>query len=390
MNRIIYLLLLMSLMIPAHAQVSFRAALDSVAVNNKNLAAARLYVESQKISAKTGIYLPDPTVTFDRLNSPSGNYSEMIVSQSFDFPTAYKAKGVIAGTIAQQAAEYARQAKLEVFTETAMIFSEIIGINRKTSIMQMRYDMMARLQENSGKKLSAGESNIFEAGRIRTETAKLKSEMQLLAERHKMAAKKMAVLNGGINVVISDTIYPLLISSMAPDSLLSGIMSNHPAIKMLQSKEKQAEQGVKLQKALSLPKFELGYRHDYNTGIAFNGIHAGVSIPLFENKNTVKASKAGLMYVRSEMDDYALNLRNTVVRLISEYTAIQKSLNEIKTVFESLNTPALLFKAYNAGQINYTEFFSEYGNYFQTATYLEELMQEENKLQLQFYVLVNI
>jgi outer membrane protein TolC len=364
--------------------------MDSVAANNKTLSASRQYSEAQKLNAKTGIYLANPSVTFDRLNNASGNYSEMVVSQSFDFPSAYVHKSKIANLSASQFEELYRQSKLEIFTSTVQVYTELVSINRIISILSERRQMALQLQSGIEKRLSAGDANIFEANRVRSELAKVQSELQLAESRQKSLRLKLSALNGGKYIAVTDTVFPILSGFVVSDSSVNALSATHPQVKKWEDEALIAQRNILLQRSLSFPKFEIGYRQDMNTGQTYSGFHAGITIPLFENKNTVQSAKARQIYASEGVNAYKLELQSNVSQLIEEYNAVQLSVSSMNEVFKTLNTPELLLKAYKAGQINYTEFFSEYENYQQTALYVEELNQKAASLLLQLYVMSGV
>jgi len=107
---------------------------------------------------------------------------------------------------------------------------------------------------------------------------------------------------------------------------------------------------------LGLPKFEAGYRQDRSSLLNFYGFHAGITIPLFENKNTVKTAKARQLYTEDAYEAQQVNLQNNIEQLISEYVSTKQSVEELEGAFDSLNTPNLLLKAFDSGQISYSEF----------------------------------
>jgi len=53
---------------------------------------------------------------------------------------------------------------------------------------------------------------------------------------------------------------------------------------------------IAVQRSLSLPRMETGYHAQGILGQSYKGIHAGITVPLWENKNKVKAAKANLDY----------------------------------------------------------------------------------------------
>ena len=76
----------------ALAQDRYAAVLQRIETNNITLAALREQTEAQKIENRTGIYISNPEVEFNYLwGNPAaiGRRTDLAVTQSFDFPTAY-------------------------------------------------------------------------------------------------------------------------------------------------------------------------------------------------------------------------------------------------------------------------------------------------------------
>lgn len=387
MRKILYAGIFIVLTQEAVSQIPFNVLLDNVKSNNKTLSSGRQLSETRKIEAKTGIYLPNPTVTFDKLTHTSGDYSELLVTQSFDFPSAYFQKSKIAGLTALQSEDLFKQLELEVLTKTAITYAELIKTNRMKAILSGRGKMADRLRSGFEKKLQVGESNIFESDRVHVEAARVQSEMQINESRRKSLLLKLAELNGGIGIEVNDTIFPVMAGLGLQDSTMNNIVADYPQLRYLQNESLVAGINTDLQKSLSLPKFEAGYRQDKNKGVSYRGFHAGISIPLFENKNTIRSAKARQEYVARETEAYKLTLEKSILQLIIEYDAAQQSYNDMNDVIKKLKTSKLLLIAFNSGQIGYNEYFTGYDNYNQTLLYLEDLLLRTNSLRLQLYVL---
>src|SRR5574344_556345 len=70
----------------------YATVLQRIETNNNTLAALREQTEAQKIENRTGIYISNPEVEFNYLwGNPAaiGRRTDLAVTQSFDFPTAY-------------------------------------------------------------------------------------------------------------------------------------------------------------------------------------------------------------------------------------------------------------------------------------------------------------
>ena len=74
------------------AQTSIDGVLRNIETNNKELQANAQLIASQKLETRTDNNLPDPTLSYAHLwnNKDKNNtIGELVVSQSFDFPSLY-------------------------------------------------------------------------------------------------------------------------------------------------------------------------------------------------------------------------------------------------------------------------------------------------------------
>ena len=92
MKKILFVLFSLNFLLPARAQNAIEKILQEVETNNTTLQALQKEIEAKKLGNKTGIWLPDPEVTYGHLwGTPReiGNQNDFGITQSFDFPTVY-------------------------------------------------------------------------------------------------------------------------------------------------------------------------------------------------------------------------------------------------------------------------------------------------------------
>ena len=90
MKKIILIMVLAVITIPLSAQNSIEGILSSIEQNNTTLKAMGDQAQADKLENRTGIFLANPEVEFNRLwGNPGtiGNRNDINVSQSFDIPT---------------------------------------------------------------------------------------------------------------------------------------------------------------------------------------------------------------------------------------------------------------------------------------------------------------
>ena len=78
--------------------VGIDEVLRRIEANNKELQANAQLITSQKLENKSGNNLPDPTLSYSHLwgaKDKNETIGELVVSQSFDFPTLYATRGQV-------------------------------------------------------------------------------------------------------------------------------------------------------------------------------------------------------------------------------------------------------------------------------------------------------
>ena len=95
MKRITILTATLLLFAGVKAQNSIEQVLRNVESNNKDLQANSQLISSQKMEAKTDNNLADPTLSYAHLwgaKDKNETIGELVISQSFDFPTLYASR----------------------------------------------------------------------------------------------------------------------------------------------------------------------------------------------------------------------------------------------------------------------------------------------------------
>ncbi len=116
---------------------------------------------------------------------------------------------------------------------------------------------------------------------------------------------------------------------------------------------------MELSKAWRLPKFEAGYHYQGILGQRFNGIHAGVSLPIWEQKYRTQQQQANVAFSEMQLQSQLNGLFFEIKALFDRQAALKKSLDEYRTAISSVSNTALLDKALRLGEITVIEYFLE-------------------------------
>jgi outer membrane protein TolC len=186
-------------------------------------------------------------------------------------------------------------------------------------------------------------------------------------------------MNGGIPIEIKDTEYPIILEVPSFDEIHDSIEANDPNLKYLEHQIAIHQSELGVAKAMSLPKLEAGYHYQSVLGQTFNGAHLGVSIPLWQQKNTIKAEKSFVQHASFQFEEHKLEHFYGIKEQYEDYLNAKQTLEEYQEVLNSINCEELLLKSLELGEIDYITYSLDIQYYY---TAYDQLLAIEKDYQL--------
>lgn len=343
------------------------AILSVVEKNNKSLQSNQKYWQAKQAEYKTGLTPYDPQVEYDYLfGSPvgAGNQKDFSITQRLDFPTVYKQKKELSARQGAQTQLQQLVHRQDILLEAKLLSLHIIYLNKKDAELHRRLANTQKLVQDYQKKLDRGDVIILDVNKAKLQLLNIKNETALNENERLIALTKLSELNGGNSLTITDTTYPAI--PVLPDfeTLDSTIEANDPIIKVYEQEKQILQQQIAVQKAMNLPKLETGYHSQGILGQSYRGFHAGISIPLWENKNKLGAVKSNIEYATANAETHRLEHRLENKQYYDQLDTRVKLLQEYKELLSTLNNTALLNKALALGQITIIQYFYDESFYF--------------------------
>jgi outer membrane protein TolC len=237
------------------AQSQADAALESVRRNNKTIQAGKQYWTAQNTLAKTGITPENPLVEYDHLyGSPAGAgvQKDFSVTQRLDFPTAYGYRSKVANARIEQNAYQQRSAEQEVLLEAKKVCIELVYNNKKQQALNRRAAINEKLYNDVQKKFNLKDATVLDLNKIKIQLATVRSD--LILQRGKVAElrTRLIELNGGVEISITDTIYPTSQPVPSFEMLDSLIEANDPIVKSYEKDIEVNQHQLSLVRSLTL------------------------------------------------------------------------------------------------------------------------------------------
>ena len=382
MKKGISLLIFIHFLITCYGQATVDSILKQVESGNKAINANKKYWDAKQLEYKTGLTPYDPSVEYDYMyGSPAGagNQRDFSVTQRLDFPTAYKRKKELSIEQINQTTIQQNAFRQDVLLEAKLLLLDIIYLNKKEAELARRLTQTEQLLKDYQKKLDQGEVIVLDVNKTKLQLLGIKNDADLTRNERQSLLTKLTELSGGTPQQVPDTIYPALPVIPGFETLDSTIEANDPLIKVYEQEKLIQQKQVALQKAMSLPKLEAGYHSQGILGQSYRGFHSGIVVPLWENKNKVKAAKAGLDHLIANTDNHRLGHRLENKRLYDQLEVRKTAMQEYHSLLSSLNNTALLDKALRLGQITVMQYFLDQAYYFSAYDKYLQMEKEYHK-----------
>jgi outer membrane protein, heavy metal efflux system len=370
------------------AQENIDKVLLEIAKNNKSINANNQFLEVSKLKYKTGLTLENPKVEYEYLNGSSdeaSNQKEFYIVQSFDFPTVYLKKRDISEKQIAQTHFKSTAYKQEILIQAKQYCIELIYLNKKQVELKARFLSVDKLHKSYQKKLKNGDASILDLNKAKLQLLSIENEVRKNASLINQFNQKLQEMNGGNPIRFSGIRYALI--SDVPDfqSLINTLKVQDPVLKSFLKQQEINLKQVELSKALALPKMEAGYRSQELLGQKLQGVHVGITLPLWENKNNVKHQKAAVIYSELEVDRHQTAYYSQMRQLYTKYERLSSSLEDYKQLFATSKNKDLLDKALKLGAISTIEYFMEISYFYSSIDNYLQLEKEYHQVIASLY-----
>lgn len=383
MKRIAYTIFLSALFVfNANAQDVFTQVLQSIEANNTTLKAYREQANADKIGNKTGINLANPEVEFGYLwGSPAneGNRTDFGVTQSFDFPTAYRYKSQLAEGKNRQVDLTYDQQRREILQQARLICVELTYLLKMKKQLIERVGYARDLSDAYQKSFDQGNIDVLERNKTKLDLLNMEKQLQMNEVDINLQKSELQRMNGGQEIMFDMDNYFDYVFPLDFPEWFTRTKENNPFLRMAEQEIVLSRKQEQLTRALNLPKITAGYTSERILGTTLQGFSVGISIPLWEGKNTVKHQKAQTVALQMQYDDNKLQFQNTLRSKYDKAHKLSVLLKEYQETLKVTNDYALLKKALDKGQLSLINYLLELAVYYDT---IDKYFETERDYQL--------
>jgi cobalt-zinc-cadmium efflux system outer membrane protein len=364
-----------------HAQsVSIEGVLTEIEQNNKALQAMQSYIESKGLELKSGNNLPDPQLGAYYL--PLGehsmdDYSEFQISQSLEFPTVYGARSSLIDQQKVQLELDYKTKRQEILFTAQKYCLEMIYLSKRQASEQLRVEQAKTVSDQVQELFSKEQVGILELNKSKVVWLQDQVKVQQIESDQRNLLLLLKNLNGGKELAFDQDHYLNVLKLESKESLWQTKLTTDPSLIRLKQQENIAARQLKLSKNKALPNLTAGYNSQGVSGERFSGVYGGLSIPLWSNRNKVKAAQSNLEFQESYSVSRTMEQYASFEKQFNDYQILLATFNDYQSTLSGLNSDGLLLQAYQLGEISFMEYYIELQFYRQA---YDAMLEMENQL----------
>ncbi len=361
---------------------SIEELLNQIEQNNTVLKGYQSFIESQQLTNKSTNNLPDPQLSGYYLpfgDNTTDAYTEYEITQSFEFPTVYAARGKWNDLKSEQLQTAYAKKRQDILLNAKEFLLELTFLQKQKVIESERRTQSKRVFDQIQELFNKEQVSILDLNKAKIAWIQEQFVVEQLESDIQILMSKLNTLNGDkpLDGLSTETIISTEVGSI--ENLWKEKLVIDPLLKELNANENASLQKVKLEKNKILPNVALGYNYQGVNGNNYSGFYGGLSIPLWNSKNRVKAAQANYEYQQSNTQVASATLYSQFQETFTRYQLMRSKFKEYQSTMGKLESENLLFKAYMLGEYSFMDYYVEL-QFYRNAS--DKMLQMEKELQL--------
>jgi outer membrane protein TolC len=381
-HSLTFLLVALPLLTHAQTSTSVEGVLRSVEQTNRTLRAEAQVQAARRAELRTGLSPDNPFVEYDYLPGRpegAGLQQEVSITQSLDFPSAYRRRREVAQLRSEQTTPQQRVVRQTVLLEAKRLCLELIYHNIRQNDLLARIRRATDLASGVREQVRGGTATALDVSKADLQRLGLENDLRQNAHEQRQRTLRLTELNGGEAINVPDTLYPAL-PTLPPFPVLDSLIeAADPAVAVVRQQVGIDRQLLELTRALTLPRIEAGLHYQTLLGVRYGGAHVGLTIPLWQQRNTVAAGQATILASESRVAEHRTEHLARNQRLYEQVQTLQTNLAQYRQALGATNTLPLLDTSLRLRQLTTVAYILE-TTYLYNAT--DTLRQLERDVQL--------
>jgi len=265
-----------------------------------------------------------------------------------------------------------KTSQLETATQVKQVYWQLAYLYSKQKLLVFEDSLYSGFGRAAELRAKAGETNRLEMITARSQSLEIKNQLQQIAADKAILNRQLqTLLNVGFTLHPADTVLRR-IDFVA--NALDSVLKNNPSLSYIQQQVVTSQLEKKLEVSRTLPDFSIGYfsqtmqgiqevnglPRSFGPGDRFNGIQAGITVPLWFSPSASKVKAAKIKEQQASVDAqyYSKSLQGNYQSLIEEEEKFRTSVEyyEKQAIPEANLIIDQATRSYKAGALDYHDY----------------------------------
>ena len=279
------------------------------------------------------------------------------MSQEIEWPGVYGARRKAAANLEGIKINAAAQTKRWLRFEIADRLLQLIDVRKRLDVLTEIQSNLEEVIASMERMLDKGQTTVIEVR---------KAEFELLAVREKLADTRIEYDRAAALVGFGQ-VRPSGLDQLTdyPESPIEHPMITPDEIEKQIAVQRSGDD-AQMERMKNMPSLSVGYVHDFEEGVHFNGFSIGLKLPSYSTRKKNAAKQLETETRRMELDQVRAERIADLTADVAEFNHLSKLLGEYERMLGDDDYLRQLRKSFDARQITLTQYLLDQNQYLTT------------------------
>ena len=340
-----------------------------ILTNSPGFTSRKLSRESLSSSLAGSSNLPDPALGGEYLVSSGDEPNRWAAELSWEleWPGVYNARKKEARSQINAFDNNFEVEKLNKLIEINKLLADYILQSKKLDLLDLLSSTNDSIYSYAEHAAKSGEITLLDLNKIKLDNITLRATRNVIINERNSTMSTLSQIYGKdctALLAVMNCEFPEITIPQGADP--KDYISQSPEVMAAYSEIESLKAAKDVAKMEGLPNISFGYKHAYEDNMHFNGATFGITLPIFSNRNKIKAAEAAINEAEYNAKRAEESAELEISLLLNNIMIMREQVAEIEPVLTSTDYNSILLKAYESGIITVIDYLSE-RNYFATA-----------------------
>ena len=353
--------------------VSLHDAIQIALDSNMSVRSAAFSVDVRIALKGAAVDIPKTSVDgeYGQMNSYSKDNS-ITISQSFEFPSVYVNKYRLADATLKSSEWRYKVSQLDIATQVKQLYWQYVYLSDKQKLFVYQDSLYSGILRAAELRAKTGETNKLEMITARSQNLEIKNQLFQINSDIAILCRKMKILLNSEFLPVPEEPELRKIPLSVPDDSISVLLN--PSLGYVRQQVEVSHLEKRLERSQMLPDINVGYfsqtiigtqdvngaPRSFGSDYRFNGIQAGISVPLWFPSYTAKtkAAKINEEIAINDAEYFSRSIAGNYQTLMDEYGKFSSTVDYYET--QAVPEADIIIEqadlSYKAGALDYLEY----------------------------------